>query len=476
MRFGLKHFLTAGIACVLSAVMFAAPAAAVAAEAELSDRNGDGVINVFDFVLSKRAVLTESAPLDLQFVNGASYPGGLAVIGVAAANNPGFSNVQLTFSYDEALSLETLTDEEDFIAMANSDFPKLRLTTINMPQYHQISCLSAKNTKAEGDGVLFELAFRVPEDAVPGTVYQIAFEDAVIYDGSAQLPLMIERGTLTVTEKPDMPDPVPEVTTTALTEPEPVDETTTEAVAATDPETAAEQTSAEITTVTTVTTAETTEPPIATTHFTQGSYLDGIDISVWQGDVNFAAVREQGFAKFVILRAGFGRFVTQEDIRFSSYYSGCRANGLPVGAYWYSYADTPEAARIEANTCAQVLGNRKFEYPIAFDIEEPSVLAKPAEELGAIIDAFCSELEKKGYYTVLYCSSFYLNNCIPRWVWERYDVWCAHYNVSRPTFVGQYGIWQYGLGKCNGINGDVDVDYCYRDYPTVIREKHLNGY
>ncbi len=471
MRFGLRHFLTASIACALSAVMFAAPVAAVAAESELSDCNGDGVINVFDFVLSKRAVLTENAPLDLQFVNGASYPGGLAVIGVAAANNPGFSNVQMTFSYDEALSLETLTDEEDFIAMANSDFPKLSLTTINIPKYHQIGCVSSANKKIEGDGLLFELAFRVPEDAVPGTEYQIAVEDAIMYDGSVQLPLMIERGTLTVTEKPDIEPEEPEITTTAPTETEPADETTTEAVTEAEP-----QTTAEITTVTTTVTAETTEPPIVTTHFTQGSYLDGIDISAWQGDVNFAAVREQGFAKYVILRAGFGRFATQEDVRFSSYYSGCRANGLPVGAYWYSYADTPEAARIEANSCAQVLGGRKFEYPIAFDIEEPSVLAKPGEELAAIIDAFCSELEKKGYYTVLYCSSFYLNNCIPRWVWERYDVWCAHYNVSRPTFVGQYGIWQYGLGKCDGINGDVDVDYCYRDYPKLIREKHLNGY
>ena len=480
MRFGMKHFLTAGTACLLSGLMLAAPAAAVVSESVLTDLNGDGMVNVFDYVLSKRAVLTESAPLDLQFVSGASYPGGLAVVGVAAANNTCFTNVQMTFSYDAALKLETLSDEDDLLAMSNSDFPKLSLTTINLPKYHQISCVSATNAKSEGDGVLFEMAFRIPEDAEPGTVYQVSFEDAAIYDGTAQLPLMIERGTVTVTEKPDLPDPVPDdpdVTSTPPSESDPADETTTEAVTETEPETTtAEQTSTEITSVTTVTTAETATVPIETTHFTQGSYIDGIDISVWQGNVDFAAVKKQGFAKFVIMRAGFGRFVTQEDIRFSSYYSGCRANGLPAGAYWYSYADTPEAARIEANTCAQVLGNRKFEYPIAFDIEEPSVLAKPAEELAAIIDAFCSELEKKGYYTVLYCSSFYLNNCIPRWVWERYDVWCAHYNVSRPTFVGKYGIWQYGLGKCDGINGDVDVDYCYRDYPAIIREKHLNGY
>lgn len=473
MRSGMKHFLSSSLACILSAVMLAAPTAAVAAEAELSDRNGDGVINVFDFVLSKRAVLTESAPLDLRFVSGASYPGGIAVVGVAAANNPGFSDVLMTFSYDEALTLETLSDEDDLVAMSNSDFPTLSLTTVNMPKHHQISCLSASGARIEGDGLLFEFAFRIPEDAVPGTVYQVAFEDAELCDSQTQLPLMIERGTVTVTEMPDLPDPAPE--DPAVTTTEAIPEPTTETTAVTEETTPETDHTAMQTSTVTEPAATTVSVPV-TTHFTQGSYLDGIDISVWQGDVDFAAVKKQGFAKFVILRAGFGRFVNQEDIRFSSYYSGCRANGLPVGAYWYSYADTPEAARIEANTCAQVLGNRKFEYPIAFDIEEPGVLAKPAEELAAIINAFCSELEKKGYYTVLYCSSFYLNNCIPRWVWERYDVWCAHYNVSRPTFVGKYGIWQYGLGKCDGINGDVDVDYCYRDYPAIIREKHLNGY
>ena len=122
MRFGMKHFLTAGTACLLSGLMLAAPAAAVVSESALTDQNGDGMVNVFDYVLSKRAVLSESAPLDLQFVSGASYPGGLAVVGVAAENNTCFTNVQMTFSYDAALKLETLSDEDDLLAMSNSDF------------------------------------------------------------------------------------------------------------------------------------------------------------------------------------------------------------------------------------------------------------------------------------------------------------------------------------------------------------------
>jgi GH25 family lysozyme M1 (1,4-beta-N-acetylmuramidase) len=161
---------------------------------------------------------------------------------------------------------------------------------------------------------------------------------------------------------------------------------------------------------------------------------------------------------------------------FRTYYSAAKAAGVPVGAYWYSYADTPEAARIEANVCAQVLGDRKFEYPIAFDIEEPSVLSKPIEEISAIILAFCTEMEKKGYFVQIYCSSYYLNNRISKYLTTAFDVWVAHYNVEAPAYTGPYGIWQYGLDTRSGVCGDVDVDHCYRDYPALIKEKHTNGY
>lgn len=192
--------------------------------------------------------------------------------------------------------------------------------------------------------------------------------------------------------------------------------------------------------------------------------------------MNFNQVKSGSDTEFVILRAGYGKYLKQEDTYFKTNYNGAKAVGLPVGAYWYSYAKTPEEARIEANVCAQVLGNRQFEYPIAFDIEEPSVFALGKAAVSDIIRAFCTELEKKGYFVQVYCSTYYLTNYVDDAVKQRYDVWLAHYNVSRPTYTGSYGIWQYGIGTCAGINGDTDMNISYRDYPAVIKREHLNGY
>ena len=81
-----------------------------------------------------------------------------------------------------------------------------------------------------------------------------------------------------------------------------------------------------------------------------------------------------------------------------------------------------------------------------------------------------------GYYVMLYCSSYYLNNRISPRTIEKYSVWVANYNVECPSFLGEYGMWQYGIGSSPGIEGDVDVDYCYRDYEEIIKRCHRNGF
>ncbi len=98
------------------------------------------------------------------------------------------------------------------------------------------------------------------------------------------------------------------------------------------------------------------------------------------------------------------------------------------------------------------------------------------EKIGAIIEAFCSEMESMGYYAMLYCSSYYLNNRIPWQTISKYTVWVANYNVEYPSYYGDYGIWQYGIGTSAGIEGDVDVNYCYKDYEKIIKGCHRNGF
>ena len=99
--------------------------------------------------------------------------------------------------------------------------------------------------------------------------------------------------------------------------------------------------------------------------------IKGIDVSSWQGIVDYKKVKA-GDIDFVIIRAGFGRETSQKDNCFEQNYSAAKAAGLDVGAYWYSYADSAEDAVREAKACMEVIKGKKFEYPIYFDLEEQS--------------------------------------------------------------------------------------------------------
>ena len=480
---GLKRFLTAGLAALMSAAVLAGPSAVFAEEAELIDHNDDGVIDVFDYVISKRATVAENSPLSLGLSDVEGTPGSVVTIAASIADNPGFSLAKLIIGYDPALLPTVIEGEDSTIIQNHVTFPNVKFEPILMKKVSRIACYSVQRVDAEGDGDLFELVFRIPDDAVPGTVYSVWYQDVEMLNITERLPLLTKRGKITVVEPEETTPPASETTTTSTTTTTVSTTTATTSVsqsAATSKTQTTERTEPETTlseTTTSVTTLETTTETTTTTVRTAPPYLyKGIDVSQYQGDIDFEKVRDESENKFVMMRAGFGRMIYQEDLTFRTNYDRAKAAGIPVGAYWYSYAQTPEIARVEAHVCAQVLGDRKFEYPIAFDIEEPSVLAKPVEEISAIIEAFCSEMEQMGYYVMLYCSSYYLNNRIAPSTIQKYSVWVANYNVACPSFTGEYGMWQYGIGSSPGIEGDVDVDYCYKDYEEIIKRAHRNGY
>ena len=127
--------------------------------------------------------------------------------------------------------------------------------------------------------------------------------------------------------------------------------------------------------------------------------VKGIDVSVWQGDIDFAKVKASGIG-FAIIRAGYGNGNT--DTRFEQNYSRAKAAGLPVGAYWYSYAKSADAARQEARKCAELLKGKQFEYPIYFDLEEQSQLSQGRDFCSSLIKAFCDELESQGFFAGFY--------------------------------------------------------------------------
>ena len=204
--------------------------------------------------------------------------------------------------------------------------------------------------------------------------------------------------------------------------------------------------------------------------------IKGIDVSEWQGFVDWSKVKATD-NKFAILRAGYGREISQKDKQFENNYKGCKAAGLPCGTYWYNYATSEDEARKEAAVCLEVLKGKQFEYPIYYDVEEQKTLQLGRDKVSAIIKAFCTELEKAGYFAGLYMSASPLNAYVSEDIKRRYVIWVAHYGVSKPSYTGAYGMWQKSsTGFVSGIAGNVDLDECYEDYPTIIKAAGLNGY
>jgi len=202
----------------------------------------------------------------------------------------------------------------------------------------------------------------------------------------------------------------------------------------------------------------------------------GIDVSKWQGKIDWQKVKNAG-VKFAILRGGFGSLISQKDAYFETNYANAKAAGIPVGVYWYSYATSVAQARQEAQTCLQVLKGKQFEYPIYFDIEDSSQVKLGKEKLTAICEAFCDTLEKAGYFVGVYANTNWFTNYLDREKLARkYTIWLADYRSAyNKTY--KRDMHQYtSSGKVNGISGNVDMNTCTRDFPTIIKNAGLNGY
>ena len=119
----------------------------------------------------------------------------------------------------------------------------------------------------------------------------------------------------------------------------------------------------------------------------------GIDVSKWQGDINWEKVRASG-VEFAMLRAGFGRCQGQNDTSFERNYREAKKNGILVGAYHYSYAKTVSDAEKEAEYFLSLISGKSFEFPVAFDIEDNSQKNLSREEVSNIVEAFCGRTEK----------------------------------------------------------------------------------
>lgn len=199
----------------------------------------------------------------------------------------------------------------------------------------------------------------------------------------------------------------------------------------------------------------------------------GIDISRYQGAPDFSRVKNA--VDFVIMQAGFGKYSLQKDEQFERSYSECKKYGIPVGAYWYSYAKSAAEALAEANACLAVIKGKQFEYPVYYDLEE-GLAALGQKTVSAIAATFCNALEQAGYFAGIYISRIPAQSYLSQEVAAKYALWLAEYG-SKCNYDGKFGMWQYSSeGRVDGIGGNVDMDYCYEEYPALIKGAGLNGF
>lgn len=187
-----------------------------------------------------------------------------------------------------------------------------------------------------------------------------------------------------------------------------------------------------------------------------------VDLSEWNGDIDFNKVKKSGVT-CVILRAGYGKDDNQEDEKFNEYYAKAKTAGLNVGAYWYSYATTIDAAKAEVRNCMKSIRGKEFDLPVFLDVEEYRQAVLPRRTLTDIISTFCDGIKSNGFESGLYSAkSMLVDSAYPDELAGKYIIWMAAPNNSYKGLPSFVDIHQYSwTGKVDGISEKVDMNYIY---------------
>ena len=191
----------------------------------------------------------------------------------------------------------------------------------------------------------------------------------------------------------------------------------------------------------------------------------GIDVSKWQGDIDFSKLKNAG-VEFVIIRVGSSNGINGEnfvDSKFVQNIENANSVGIPVGVYFYSYANSVDRAVSDAKWIIENIKDYKVDLPIAFDWENWGSFNKYELSFFGLTNMakkFMDTVKSSGYDAMLYSSKTYLENI---WMSVDYPVWLAHY-TKNTNYTGDYTYWQLcSNGRVDGINGDVDIDIRYID-------------
>ena len=214
----------------------------------------------------------------------------------------------------------------------------------------------------------------------------------------------------------------------------------------------------------------------------------GIDVSKYNHPIDWKKVKDAG-VKFAILRVGFASTSNRNNLYldpyFEEFYKGAKAVGMPVGAYFYSRCNSIKTARREAEFILNAIKGKQFEYPIWLDVEDITTLNSASRStLTRAVVTCLEEIKKGGYYVGIYSGKYILRDKLDDGDLKKYDHWIAQYARHLTYTTYKVTMWQFG-GEVNfltrkkipGIGNDVaDQNYCYKDYPTIIKSAGLNGF
>jgi GH25 family lysozyme M1 (1,4-beta-N-acetylmuramidase) len=200
-----------------------------------------------------------------------------------------------------------------------------------------------------------------------------------------------------------------------------------------------------------------------------------VDVSKFQGQIDWDAVKASGIEGAILRAVSTNSNGLYKDPYFDRNYTECKRLGIPVGAYYYTYATNKDYADRELALFKTCIEGRQFELPIVLDVEDKLLTQISASALTDLAIYALDRIEKWGCYAMWYTDlNFRKNHLVPSRL-ASYDYWCAYWSANKPSVA--YGIWQYTSdGSVSGINGRVDLNRTDRDYPSIIKKAGLNGF
>ena len=194
----------------------------------------------------------------------------------------------------------------------------------------------------------------------------------------------------------------------------------------------------------------------------------GIDVSKWNGNIDWNAVKNSGVS-YVIIRCGYrgstgGSLI--EDPKFKTNIQGALNAGLKVGVYFFSQAVNEVEAVEEASMTIGLIKKYKISYPVFLDVEASGGRADKIDRntRTQVIKAFCETIKNSGYTPGVYANKTWLNSYMNAGELNSYKIWLAQYNTA-PTYTGKFDMWQYSSkGKVSGISGNTDMNLSYMGY------------